>query len=91
MKRFHVHVSVSDLSASIQFYSGLFRSDPTVHRPDYAKWMLEDPRINFAISSHRADASHGNLAKQVRLGGSLQRVVAKLALEFWVDSIWDSP
>lgn len=51
MKRFHVHVGVTDLSASIAFYSGLFDAKPTVVESDYAKWMLEEPRINFAIST----------------------------------------
>lgn len=51
MKRFHVHVSVNDLDQSIRFYSTLFGSVPAVTKPDYAKWMLEDPRINFAIST----------------------------------------
>ena len=50
MKRFHVHVGVADLNVSVAFYSGLFGSSPTVLKADYAKWMLEDPRINFAIS-----------------------------------------
>lgn len=50
MRRFHVHVGVSDLDRSIGFYSGLFGADPTVIKADYAKWMLDDPRINFAIS-----------------------------------------
>lgn len=51
MKRLHVHVSVSDLEDSVRFYSQLFASEPTVSKPDYAKWMLEDPRVNFAISA----------------------------------------
>ena len=50
MNRFHVHLNVADLDASIRFYSELFASEPSVRKPDYAKWMLEDPRINFAIS-----------------------------------------
>jgi lactoylglutathione lyase len=50
MKRFHVHVSVSDLPSSIRFYAALFGAPPSVEKPDYAKWMLEDPRVNFAIS-----------------------------------------
>src|SRR4249920_3449923 len=53
MKRFHVHLGVPDLSASIRFYSELFGMAPTVQKPDYAKWMLDDPRVNFAIS-HRS-------------------------------------
>ena len=51
MSRFHVHLNVLDLDASIRFYSQLFGSGPTVSKPDYAKWMLEDPRVNFAIST----------------------------------------
>lgn len=50
MKRFHVHLGVTDLRASIHFYSGLFGLEPTVRKEDYAKWMLDDPRVNFAIS-----------------------------------------
>jgi catechol 2,3-dioxygenase-like lactoylglutathione lyase family enzyme len=50
MKRFHVHVGVADLDASIRFYSALFGAGPTVRKQDYAKWMVDDPRINFAIS-----------------------------------------
>ena len=50
MKRFHVHVGVQDLDASIRFYSALFGAEPAVRKADYAKWMVEDPRINFAIS-----------------------------------------
>lgn len=50
MKRFHLHVSVSDLDTSVKFYSAIFGTTPTVLKPDYAKWMLDDPRVNFAIS-----------------------------------------
>jgi catechol 2,3-dioxygenase-like lactoylglutathione lyase family enzyme len=51
MKRLHVHVSVEDLAQSIRFYSTLFAVEPTVLKDDYAKWMLDDPRVNFAIST----------------------------------------
>ena len=51
MKRLHVHVSVDDLAQSIRFYSTLFAAEPTVRQEDYAKWMLDDPRVNFAIST----------------------------------------
>ncbi|SHI23185.1 ArsI/CadI family heavy metal resistance metalloenzyme [Pollutimonas bauzanensis] len=51
MKRFHVHVTVADLSASIGYYSALFAAEPTILKSDYAKWALEDPQVNFAISS----------------------------------------
>lgn len=51
MKRLHVHVGVADLDQSIAFYSSLFAAQPSVLKEDYAKWMLDDPRVNFAISS----------------------------------------
>jgi catechol 2,3-dioxygenase-like lactoylglutathione lyase family enzyme len=57
MKRLHVHVSVDDLAQSIRFYSTLFSAEPTVLKSDYAKWMLEDPRVNFAISTQPGRAS----------------------------------
>lgn len=56
MKRLHVHVGVEDLSKSIGFYSTLFGAEPTVMKHDYAKWMLEDPRVNFAISTGQHSA-----------------------------------
>jgi len=56
MKRFHVHVAVADLDQSVRFYSTLFAIEPTVLKSDYAKWMLEDPRVNFAISTHSGSA-----------------------------------
>jgi len=52
MKRLHVHVAVDDLAPSIRFYSALFAAEPSVVKSDYAKWMLDDPRVNFAISTH---------------------------------------
>jgi catechol 2,3-dioxygenase-like lactoylglutathione lyase family enzyme len=60
MKRFHVHVAVANLAESIAFYSDLFGAKPGVERPDYAKWMLDDPRVNFAISArgHKAGVNH---------------------------------
>jgi catechol 2,3-dioxygenase-like lactoylglutathione lyase family enzyme len=64
MKRFHVHVSVDDLEQSIRFYSTLFGTDPTVIKPDYAKWMLEDPRVNFAISTGRTRIGINHLGVQ---------------------------
>ena len=57
MKRFHVHLHVADVDASIRFYSTLFGAPPAKREPDYAKWMLEDPRVNFAISSRGAGAT----------------------------------
>lgn len=60
MKRFHVHVAVTDLDQSIAFYTKLFGQTPSMERQDYARWMLEDPRLNFAISSqgHVAGVNH---------------------------------
>ena len=54
MKRMHLHVSVPDLAQSIRFYETLFGAPPSVVQPDYAKWQLEDPRVNFAISRRGA-------------------------------------
>ena len=51
MKRLHVHVSLADVAQSVRFYSTLFVAEPTVIKSDYAKWMLDDPRVNFAIST----------------------------------------
>ena len=58
MKRLHVHVGVDDLDRSIAFYSTLFGAEPSFTKPDYAKWMLDDPRVNFAISAE-GHAAHG--------------------------------
>src|SRR3546814_17626718 len=57
MKRFHAHVGVTDIEKSITFYTSLFGAPPAVVKPDYAKWMLDDPRINFAISQHEGAAN----------------------------------
>lgn len=65
MKRFHVHVAVDNLADNIRFYSTLFGSEPTVAKDDYAKWMLDDPRINFAISSRGAAAGVNHLGFQL--------------------------
>ncbi len=65
MKRFHVHVSVDDLAAATQFYSTLFGAQPSVAKPDYAKWMLDDPRVNFAISARGRSAGLDHLGIQV--------------------------
>ncbi len=65
MKRFHVHVAVSDLEASVKFYSAMFASEPSVHKSDYARWMLDDPRINFAISQRGLAPGVDHLGIQV--------------------------
>lgn len=65
MNRFHVHLAVSDLDANIRFYSSVFGMPPTVRKDDYAKWMVDDPRINFAISSRGAKEGVNHLGIQV--------------------------
>ncbi|MGD1327728.1 ArsI/CadI family heavy metal resistance metalloenzyme [Pandoraea pnomenusa] len=65
MKRFHVHVVVPSLDESVRFYSGLFGAEPTVLKGDYAKWMLEDPRVNFAISARGGETGVNHLGFQV--------------------------
>jgi len=78
MKRFHVHVSVADLSGSIRFYSELFGAEPSLRKPDYAKWMLEDPRVNFAISTHRQPDGINHLGFQVESDEELRGMRARL-------------
>ena len=79
MKRLHVHMSVGDLDQSIRFYSTLFAAAPAVVKPDYAKWMLEDPRVNFAISTHSGRAPGiDHLGIQVEDGGELQEIYGRL-------------
>lgn len=65
MKRFHVHAHVADIAASISFYSKLFGAEPTRVEADYAKWMLDDPRINFAISTRGGELGVDHLGIQV--------------------------
>jgi catechol 2,3-dioxygenase-like lactoylglutathione lyase family enzyme len=82
MKRMHLHVSVPDLAESIQFYATLFGSPPSVAKDDYARWLLEDPRVNFAISQRggalgvdhvglqvESDAELGELADRLKAAG----------------------
>ena len=79
MKRLHVHVGVNDLDQSIQFYSTLFAAEPMVVKEDYAKWMLEDPRVNFAISAgDRAAKGIEHLGIQVETGEELKEVYGRL-------------
>lgn len=78
MKRMHVHVSVRDLDASVRFYSTLFAATPTVLKTDYAKWMLDDPRVNFAISTRGAPAGIEHLGIQVADTDELHEVYERL-------------
>jgi predicted lactoylglutathione lyase len=78
MKRMHVHVGVEDLEKSISFYSTLFASQPAVVKSDYAKWMLDDPHVNFAISTRRKQPGLDHLGIQVESKGELSDVYARL-------------
>jgi len=77
MKRMHVHVSVANLEQSIRFYSTLFATTPTVTKIDYAKWMLDDPRMNFAISGRTSGVQH--LGIQVENEEELNEVYERLS------------
>jgi catechol 2,3-dioxygenase-like lactoylglutathione lyase family enzyme len=81
MKRFHVHVAVENLDDSVRFYSTLFGAEPSVVRSDYAKWMLEDPRLNFALSKRTLVGRPGinHLGIQVDTDEELQQIHARLA------------
>jgi catechol 2,3-dioxygenase-like lactoylglutathione lyase family enzyme len=78
MKRFHVHVSVSDLAQSIRFYSTLFGAEPAVVKHDYAKWMLEDPRVNFAISQRGGTPGISHLGLQTDADEELESLRTRL-------------
>lgn len=102
MNRFHVHLNVADLQASIRFYNELFGTEPSVLKGDYAKWMLEDPRINFAISNTgrapgvdhlglQVDAPEGLAAIGKRLdaaGGSVVPEDAAICCYAKSDKLW---
>jgi len=78
MKRLHVHVSVDDIGQSVRFYSTLFAAEPSVTKPDYAKWMLDDPRVNFAISTRGGRTGLDHMGIQVETTGELQEVYGRL-------------
>ena len=78
MKRLHVHVSVESTDESVKFYSALFGSPPTVQKSEYAKWMLEDPRVNFAISARGRRPGVDHLGIQVEADGELEEVAERL-------------
>ena len=78
MKRFHVHIAVEKLDDSIRFYSSLFGVAPTVVQPDYAKWMLEDPRVNFAISQRGSQPGINHLGFQVESDAELKAMRGQL-------------
>ena len=78
MKRMHVNVSVTDLNASIAFYNSLFASEPAVVKSDYAKWMLDDPRVNFAITTRGTQKGIDHLGIQVENDAELDEVYGRL-------------
>ena len=78
MKNLHVHMGVDDLPASIRFYAALFAAEPTVRKSDYAKWMLDNPRVNFAISSGHGAAGIQHLGIQVEDETELAEVYDRL-------------
>lgn len=78
MQRLHIHISVENLEQNIQFYSTLFGSQPSVCHDDYAKWMLEDPRVNFAISSRSAKLGLDHLGIQAEDEQELQAIKQRL-------------
>jgi catechol 2,3-dioxygenase-like lactoylglutathione lyase family enzyme len=78
MKRLHMHISVPDIEQSVAFYSALFSAPPIVVKDDYAKWMLEDPRVNLAISSRARAVGVDHVGIQVDSPGELSELAARL-------------
>ena len=78
MKRMHVHVSVDNIENAVGFYSALFATKPAVVKHDYAKWMLDDPHVNFAISSRGGSPGLDHLGIQVESEDELQDVYSRL-------------
>ena len=78
MKRMHVHVSVDNIEKAVGFYSALFATKPAVVKHDYAKWMLDDPHVNFAISSRGGSPGLDHLGIQVESEDELQDVYSRL-------------
>ena len=78
MKRMHVNLAVTDLDESIAFYNSLFASEPSVVKSDYAKWMLDDPRVNFAITTRGTRKGIDHLGIQVEDGSELEEVYGRL-------------
>ena len=79
MKRFHVNVAVADLKRSTKFYKTLFGVPPTVLKDDYAKWMLEDPRINFSISASEKHSGVNHIGLQTDTMEELEAIQSRLS------------
>jgi len=78
MQRLHLHIAVEDLARSIDFYSNLFGAEPTVRKPDYAKWMLEDPRVNLAISERGRAPGVDHVGIQAETAEELAAIAGRL-------------
>jgi len=78
MKRFHVHVRVKNIEESTAFYTALFNTPPSVQKTDYTKWMLEDPKVNFAISSGHSENGIEHLGIQAESPQELEEVYANM-------------
>lgn len=78
MKRLHIHVAVADLAQSVNFYSTLFGTEPSVQKPDYAKWLLDDPQVNFAISTRSATPGLDHLGIKVDEAADLEAITERL-------------
>lgn len=78
MKRFHIHIAIENLEENINFYSHLFATAPSVQKSDYAKWMLDDPRVNFAISKGSQKVGVNHLGIQVENADQLQEIATRL-------------
>ena len=78
MKRFHIHISVEDLNKNVQFYSRLFNANPTVLKKDYAKWALDDPAVNFAISNRTSKVGLDHVGIQTDSDEELSRLRKQL-------------
>ncbi len=78
MKRFHIHVGVKDIKTSVQFYSTLFGQKPIKQKEDYAKWLLDDPSLNFAISTRSGEEGVNHLGIQVENSSELDEITERL-------------
>ena len=90
MKRLHLHVGVENLERSIGFYSTLFGREPSVIKSDYAKWMLDDPRVNFAVSHRGARAGLNHLGVQAESADELAGIRARFSAAD-ADAVYDEP
>lgn len=77
-RRLHVHVAVDDLDRNVDFYSTLFAQEPTVRKDDYAKWLLDDPSVNFAISNRSSKTGVDHLGFQVDTDAEVEEIEARL-------------